>query len=210
MFYEAISPHWRHKPAGWGYEGVRSLGRQWRALWYLMPYLRRGGRVLIFGDGAGWLGWLLTRLCRWVHVVCIDIPPQLAVQRARIGDRAVYLTPWDYLRMELPYCAAVTVQSFQEMTKTQIAVYMAQLRREAEPGAVFLCINRAQKRIGEELICFEEYGWNRLPVIREQWEPPGFRWWFTKRWPFILKRTDPIRMRLVLMRQRDEKIGIFI
>jgi len=155
---------------------------------HLSETQHRGGlRVLLIGDGYGFLGALVKEVYPQAAVVFVDLGQVLLfqahyVQRAHPGcrhrvagaGRAEPLADSDFVycpadRLEaLPRLScdvAVNIASMQEMTTEAVTSYLRFLREHLATEGLFYCCNRERKRLtGGEVQEFARYPWSERDV----------------------------------------------
>lgn len=172
-----------------------------RQLYTLEFLLRHGvvrGRVVLIGDGFGYLAGLIGLRCRDTSLVLIDLDSQLEVQRETLGRlellgramlvRADESPDLSFERVDL----AINIASMQEMNATTVATYFRLLRRWRTQ--YFYCCNRERKEMpGGEVSAFASYPWQADDEHIVDEPCPWHQWRFGIRPPFR-RRYDGVHL----------------
>jgi len=182
-------------------------------------------RVLIIGDGYGFLSSLVKRCYPNCLITLVDIGKILLFQAVNLQRifplcihrlisqdkdqdvRADFLyVPAESLQRikEGQYRLIINIASMQEMNNDSINSYFKFIRMNATRDNLFYCCNRELKILpGGEVIDFFKYPWMNEDRYLFDEICPFFKYFFSRQPPFIHKFDGPIRHRLVNL-----KIGI--
>ncbi len=147
-------------------------------------------RIVIIGDGYGFLGSLIRRVVPDIQMVLIDLPKMLVLQcqTQRAADPPVSLGllfpagrevlsdgckpqlwfahPSEIERIPGPVDCAINIASMQEMRDPSVAAYFSFLRRRSGLNSRFYCVNRVRRELpGGEVTFIERYPWSRKDTL---------------------------------------------
>lgn len=144
-------------------------------------------RILIIGDGFGYLSCLIKKTVPGARIILIDLGKTLLFQyyyATKIFTGASFigiessnekLTASDVNENDFIFCpadsfgalegieidATINIHSMQEMTYESISGYFSLIRKINSPNSFFYCCNRERKElVGGEVIEFDKYPWN--------------------------------------------------
>lgn len=173
-------------------------------------------RVLLIGDGYGFLGALVKGMFPRSTVVFVDLGKVLLFQAYHCqrvypdrrhlvihgGDQeAIERADFVYCpadRLEdighLTYDLAVNIASMQEMSMDVVAGYFGFLRAHMAVDALFYCCNRERKQlVGGEVQEFDRYPWSGRDVHLVDGACPWHRYYLAvRRGPCVLGRRWPL------------------
>jgi putative sugar O-methyltransferase len=148
-------------------------------------------RLLDIGGGYGGMARMLKLLNPQMRIILLDLPEVTAAQhyyltRAFPDARLFGYSDWVKGGMDAffdgqysfallpPWCMesvpaasmsmVLNMRSMQEMSRAVIAGYLSQIERVIQVGGIFYCLNRYEKKIGNERIRIKDYPYDG------QWE----------------------------------------
>ena len=158
---------------------------------------RRGSglRVMVIGDGYGFLCALIKSVYPGTRLILVDIGKTLLFQaetcqnayptssHALVGesdDAEILYCPAERLdEIEDWIDVAINIASMQEMTPETVSGYFFFLRTHCHPENLFYCCNREHKvLLGGEILKFHEYGWKEGDVHHIDELCPWYRYFF--------------------------------
>ena len=180
-------------------------------------------RVLVIGDGYGFLSSMIKTLWPGSIVVLMDNGPVLLFQTINIQKvfpgAAHSFVGMDELKKssegDFWYCVAesreslplrdfslvINICSMNEMTIDMIREYFKFIRLRADERNYFYCCNRELKILtGGERTAFLEYPWEAQDEIYFDEDPDFCRYYYTFRFPFK-HYFEPFRHRLVRLKR---------
>jgi hypothetical protein len=183
-----------------GLEFTQDAFRQLCTLCLIQAQLRADGRVprrvLLIGDGYGFLGSLIRATYPNIHVVFVDLGKTLLFQSLdcqRAYPDAIHSGVQESIASEITpdfvYCpaeeveslggefnVAVNIASMQEMTRQSVESYFDFMRRRGVK--LFYCANRERKvLVGGETRVFMEYPWMSADVHLVDEPCPWHQWY---------------------------------
>lgn len=172
--------------------------RQVCSLALILKYKSCLERILIVGDGYGFLACLCKELFPSSRIVLIDIPEILKFQRKVISSAEFY-TPDKINDIQGKFDIIINIASMQEMTNEMIEQYFVLFRRTIASKGFFYCCNRVEKKLcGGEVTNIFKYPWhkNDRVVVNEepdfykyffQWKPPFKKYFDGRMWQRLVK-----------------------
>ena len=165
--------------------------------------------VLIIGDGYGFLGALIKTIYNNSRIFLIDIGKVLFFQSVNL-QRAfpeakhvlskdsqdsfedadfIYMTADNInLKDTLKFTLTVNIASMQEMDNAAIKSYFNIIRSHSLRDNLFYCCNREYKKLFDgEVTKFYDYPWDKDDMHIVDEGCPYYRYFFSRRPPFIRK-----------------------
>lgn len=180
-------------------------------------------KVLVIGDGFGFLSSLIKLLWPSCVITLVDIGPVLFFQAVNIqrvfpkskhsfvlGKQQINNTGSDFCYCPCEYreslstddfSLVVNIASMQEMTADMIEEYFRFIRNRVDLNNYFYCCNRETKvLIGGEKIVFDQYPWSQNDNIYFDESPDFYKYYYSCRFPFK-HYFESFRYRLVQLRR---------
>lgn len=155
-------------------------------------------KIMIIGDGYGFLSSLVKTLIPSAKIVLVDIGKTLlfqAIYCQQVNHEATHVHVDDMdsnSEADFIYCPAekvnsytgnldlaINIASMQEMTMNVVGEYFAFLRNHMKEG-LFYCCNRESKRLPDgEIVEFHKYPWKPDDVHLVDELCPWYRWYLS-------------------------------